>query len=81
MTVAADGRTEVLRHLERAYERHAVQEQLLRTVDPEGSQVHHDTCVRLLRARMAEEDESTKLPPPLVQHCLTCAAAYAARGR
>lgn len=75
MTAVDTGRHEVLRQLERAYERHAVQEQLLRTVDPEGSQVHHETCVRLLRARMAEEDDPKM--PPMAMHCLTCARVYA----
>ena len=75
MTVAADGRPGVLHQLERAYERHAVQEQLLRTSDPEGSQMHHDIAVRLLRARMAEDDDPKM--PPMAMHCLTCARVYA----
>jgi len=72
-------RIEVMAILETAYERFAVDEQLARPSDPELAEDLHRTAVRLLRARMAEEDDP-KLQTPTV-HCLNCAAAYAAGGQ
>lgn len=71
-----DARTAVMAQLETAYERLAVQEQMLRTTDPEGANVCHDAAVRVLRARLAEDDDPKV--PTLPIHCLNCAAAYAA---
>lgn len=73
-------RTAVLRQLERAYERHAVAEQVNKGVNDEESEEAHRNAVRVLKARMVE-DEDPKVGPPQVMHCLVCAAAYAARGR
>jgi hypothetical protein len=72
-------RTAVLRQLERAYERHAVAEQVARQNDPELAEEYHAFAVRVLRARMAEDDD--KKPEPPTVHCLQCAAIYAAGER
>lgn len=79
MAVTDRARTAVMAQLETAYERHAVAEQLARPTDPELAEDFHRFTVRLLRARMAE-DEDPKPASPTV-HCLNCAAAYAAGGR
>jgi hypothetical protein len=78
--MTTDARSAVLRQLERAYERHAVAEQVYKGVDDEASEAAHQNAVRVLRARMVEE-EDPKVGPPQVMHCLVCAAAYAAKGR
>lgn len=68
----------VLDQIERAYESHCIDEQINRTTNPDVAEVHHAAAVRLLRARMVEEDENPRLEPAITRHCLTCAAAYAA---
>lgn len=73
-----EARSAVLRQLERAYERHAVAEQVTRQTDPDMAEEYHDFAVRLLRARMAEDDDPKPGTPTI--HCLNCAAAYAAGG-
>jgi hypothetical protein len=77
MTVS-EAKQAVLTQLERAYERHSVAEQVTRPTDPELASDYHDFAVRVLRARMAEEED--KKPSELPIHCLNCAAAYAAGG-
>jgi hypothetical protein len=76
--MTTDARSAVLRQLERAYERHAVAEQVARTANPDLAEEYHGFAVRVLRARMAEEED--KKPEPATVHCLNCAAAYAAGG-
>lgn len=80
MTVETyDARRAVLSQLERAYERHAVAEQVSQPDDPATAEEYHRFAVRVLQARMAEEDD--RKPGELPMHCLDCAAAYAAGER
>lgn len=74
-----EARDEVMAQLETAYERFCVDEQLARATDPELAEDFHKLGVRLLRARMAEEENPKPQTPTM--HCLNCAAAYAAGGR
>ena len=73
-------RTEVMAVLEARYELFCVKEQIARTTDPELAEDYHRIAVRLLRARLAEE-ENPKVKPPLLMHCFQCAWAYATQGR
>jgi hypothetical protein len=75
METTTDARAAVLRQLEAAFERHAIDEQLTRTTDPETAEMFHRFGVRVLRARLTEE-ENPPSPEPVI-HCLNCAAAYA----
>jgi hypothetical protein len=73
-----DAQRSVLAQLELAYERHAVAEQVTLANDPELASEYHDFAMRVLRARMAEEEDPK--PKEATIHCLNCAAAYAAGG-
>jgi hypothetical protein len=73
-----EAQTAVLAQLELAYERHAVAEQVTLGNDPELAIEYQTFAKRVLRARMAEEEDPK--PKEATIHCLNCAAAYAAGG-
>jgi hypothetical protein len=79
VTVVSDAQAEVLRQLERAYERHAVAEQVARQNEPDLAEEYHAFAVRVLRARMAEDED--KRPEPPTVHCLACGMVYARTDR
>ena len=75
MIVVSEAKRNVMAQLELAYERHSVAEQVTRPTDPELASDYHDFAVRVLRARMAEEEDPKPSEPC---GCIQCAAIYAA---
>jgi hypothetical protein len=75
--MTTDARSAVLRQLERAYERHAVAEQVYQTTEPQKASDAHDAAVYLIRW-IDIEDRDPKPKPPC--GCLECSAIYAAGG-
>ena len=73
MAVDTEAQAAVLQQLEMAYERLAVNEQLTRTTDPELAEDFHRLSTRVLRARLAEEDNPEPKVPTM--DCLPCAVA------
>lgn len=78
ITMTDTARTAVMRWLETRYEQHAIDEQLLRTTEPQKASDAHDAVLYVVRALDAEDKDPDPKPPCI---CIECNRAYAAGRR